>query len=78
MMGTRDHGTVHPLLPLTVGGGVLEDDRKVVQASLGGLLRWTRGIGGRNESADTWSSFVHKEMARWRGGEGLQAEGQRR
>ena len=40
MMATHGHHMILLLFPLTIGGGMLEDYRKIMQA-LSGLLRWT-------------------------------------
>lgn len=54
---------IHPLIPLTIGGGMLENYKRVTQA-LGGLLRLSHRIWGRNESLTHQSFLVHKKMGR--------------
>lgn len=60
MMVTHGHCMIHPVIPLTIGGGMLEDYKKVIEA-LGGLLRLSCRIWGRNESADTPELFSARE-----------------
>lgn len=42
-MASHGHCTIPPPFPLTTGGGMLEDYKKIMQA-LSGLLKWTQGF----------------------------------
>lgn len=52
---TQGRRMIHPLLPLTIGGGRLYDYRKVIQ-ELGGLLRLTYSVWGRNDTVGLFST----------------------